>query len=330
MQKNKILTLKFGGACNLSCPHCHCMPLVYTYNPDIIDWINRQQFKRIFLSGGEPFLYFNLMKKIIPKLNVIEYSTTSNGTILTDEIVNFCNQYNISVNISYDGQFGQRDAILPDMRQVKKLNKIGIASVCYHENMNIQQMDIDIRLFLKQNNIKFGNYSRLIPAFVHQTTYAPNIETTREDAKSYVQQIAPLIELGIIHYKNTDNILSLDRAFRFIRRYLKQGPFDKGVVCCNPHHFSMAIDGRFILCPYENKYVGDIYTGIDWDKVQSYIPNRCKKCDLYPICGGNCIANITDNECYIFRCLYRHYKKLLKKYHIDEEELLNRPEWKEE
>lgn len=330
MGKRKKIVLKFGGECNLNCSYCHCMRSHYEYNPDIIKWINDNGIEEVHMCGGEPFLYFDLMKEIIPQLTTVkEFHTTTNGTLLDDEKVDFCNKYNIITAVSIDGGDSKRDlSKLPNYDAVAKIGVNGVSSVFCHGNTDLERMITDARRIGKAYGMMCGISVTNVPAFVHQTEYSPNEETTREDAQSYAAQFGRLIEHGFLNYEPTGSIYSLHAAHAFIRHYINHDPYEVGCRCCNPKNVSLTIDGRFLLCPYGEKFIGDIYTGVDWGLVESYIPERCKGCKFRPICGCSCVANITENECYIFRVLYRHYKKILKKYHINEEELLNRPEWK--
>lgn len=331
MLNNKRIVLKLGGRCNLSCPRCHNIDAKYGFNQDIIGWINKNGIQSIFLSGGEPFLYFNEIKMIIPKLTTVKsFSTTTNGTLLNEEMVCFCNRHNISVSVSYDGPKSQRDGQLPNYKAISRIRRNGLSQVVYHGNIDFNQISIGTKRIGTTYNIQSFMGITNIPAFVHQTKNSPSEDTTKKDAQDYIQQYARRLELGLMSYDPDGSIFSLGAAHAFIRHFINHKPYEVGCRCCNPNNITVTLDGRFLLCPYGDTYVGDIYKGVDWDLVESYIPDKCKRCPFKLLCGPSCIANITDNECYIFRVLYRHYKKLLKKYNIDETALLNRPEWSEE
>lgn len=331
MTKTKKVVLKFGGKCNLTCKHCHCLRTNYEFNPDIIDWINDRETEDLHMCGGEPFLYFDMMKKIIPQLTTIKrFHTTTNGTVLNDEMVDFCNKYGVIVAVSYDGPDSQRTPCLPNYDAVGKIKVNGVSQVFYHGNTDMDKIIFETRKLGKAHGMLAGECVTNIPAFVHQTKDNPNSDTTKEDVDSYIKQYAKHLELGLMNYNPDGSIFSLGAAHAFIRHFINHKPYEVGCRCCNPRNITVTLDGRFLLCPYGDTYVGDIYKGVDWDLVESYIPDKCKTCPFKLLCGPSCIANVTDNECYIFRVLYRHYKKLLKKYNIDETALLNRPEWSEE
>lgn len=325
MTKRKKVVLKLGGMCNLHCKNCHNTAVQYTYNPDIVAWMNGYGVDVLHLSGGEPFLYVDLMKEILPKLKTVQTITvTTNGTLVTDDIAAFCNDYNMNVSVSYDGTDSTRDPMLPNYEAISKIHKNGISSVFYHGNTNIEKIQHDVQRLGRIHDLSCKNNITHVPAFVHQTAQAPNLDTTREDAKRYIQQVGVQLELGFMNYSHhKENRYSLGAVFWFIRHYLDHMPYTIGSRCCNPRNVALAIDGRFLLCPYGTDAVGDIYSGIDWDKVESHIPDACKLCPIRDVCGTACAAQITDNECYIMRCLYRHYKKLITKYGIDEQALLS-------
>lgn len=108
---SRLLNLKLGSKCNLGCSHCHCEPSNFSFNPDIIPYINKQNYQRITFSGGKPLLYINTIKSIVSQLEIKPiYRIVTNGTLLTKEIVNWLNQYDFRVIVSYDGSRSNRDS----------------------------------------------------------------------------------------------------------------------------------------------------------------------------------------------------------------------------
>lgn len=107
-----------GNACNMNCRYCLQHPLVHEslskdINPEIYDFIedvsNENESGRIHLQfyGGEPLIYFPVMQEMIEetkrrKFNCT-YSTISNGRALTDDMVDFFNENEVPVTISWDG-----------------------------------------------------------------------------------------------------------------------------------------------------------------------------------------------------------------------------------
>ena len=107
--------------CNLDCPYCyeHEKPKA-TYDQDIIlkdiDFIinrfKKENFKKIEVnfSGGEPLLNFNVLRTYVERLSEraanyfdIQFSLTTNGTLLSNSVLEFLNEYRFSIQISFDG-----------------------------------------------------------------------------------------------------------------------------------------------------------------------------------------------------------------------------------
>ena len=64
--------------------------------------------KKIELWGGEPLVYWKTLKELIPTLREkfpeVEISTISNGTLMTDEILEFFIRHRICLTFSHDAQ----------------------------------------------------------------------------------------------------------------------------------------------------------------------------------------------------------------------------------
>lgn len=100
--------------CNLQCPYCfHTQSNIdMTFETAdraaqylIVNSVIMQKRPSIGFFGGEPLLQFNnIIKPLVEKYNnIFDWSITTNGTLLTENIIDFCNQYNISVLLSIDG-----------------------------------------------------------------------------------------------------------------------------------------------------------------------------------------------------------------------------------
>ena len=334
MPLEEKLVLKLGGKCNLGCKFCHCVDSSYNYNPDIINYIKDNKIKRLHFCGGEPLLYLDIIQKITDELQlyVNKFFLTTNASLLTMENIFYFNSVNMHVSVSLDEEHANQLSINKldnNYELLRFINNLGVSTVYSNDHKSIEELRSYVdKIFDKYGVIRSADF--ITPAFIHQTKDSPNEDTTIDDAKRYIIEYCKLMEIGFINYikLNKTNIFELGTGYSFIHRFLSHLSYEGYFKCINPHNRTLTLDGRFLLCPYGDTYIGDIYKGIDWKLVESYKPDRCKSCELFDICGSMCIANITDNECYIFRCLYKHYKKLLKKYNIDEEELLSNEQLK--
>ena len=111
--------LMLGNQCNMNCTYCLQHPLVNEpilteIDPEIYDFLCETAYENeghrinIKFYGGEPLLYFKNIKTVVGTLNkrnCVEfvYSIITIGKAMTDEMVKFFNENNISVTLSWDG-----------------------------------------------------------------------------------------------------------------------------------------------------------------------------------------------------------------------------------
>lgn len=316
MQEKTIL-IKLGGRCNLSCKHCHCYSQEFEFNPDIIEYIKTKAPTKIVFSGGEPLLYFETMKHVISNLGQHNYHFVTNGVLLQRYMIEFLRYYDVNVVVSFDGMDSQRTKCDPKFKNLAKLPRHGLAITCYNENMNFEKIFREVGQLQYKNDLCPNYPARgFVPNFVHQTASNPNEQITKETAKMYIVNFCKCLEHDFYLYQCGGLLSRLAFLQRCIDMYSEKN-YTQGVRCCSPNKLNVALDGRLMLCPYGNKYVGNIYSGVDWALVDSCIPVRCRACTLWSMCGNTCVANITEHECYIFKNIYRHYLKLLDKYKVE-------------
>ena len=121
----KRIKIQIGMKCNYSCEYCS--QRFVPRNPDdsftnqeelesqeqIDNFIDRfdsldtNERLHFELWGGEPFLYFDKMKHITKLLHEkypkATYSVITNGSLITDEVIEFLKKYDFDVGFSHDG-----------------------------------------------------------------------------------------------------------------------------------------------------------------------------------------------------------------------------------
>ena len=117
-------------SCNLRCVYCYGEGGEYGHKGNMeektafqaVDWLIDQSGKakkiHIGFFGGEPFLNFPLMQKIVDYARKrthevgkkVDFHATTNGTLLDEKQINFIQDQDISVMISFDGPEEIQDA----------------------------------------------------------------------------------------------------------------------------------------------------------------------------------------------------------------------------
>lgn len=111
------LKIQMGLKCNYSCSYCsqatHIGEGIVSNVDDAVDfmvdldsWLEGSP-SSIELWGGEPLVYWKMIKYLVPELRArfpeAKLSFITNGSLLNDEKVEFIKDYNIIVAMSHDG-----------------------------------------------------------------------------------------------------------------------------------------------------------------------------------------------------------------------------------
>ena len=115
----KTLKIQLGLSCNYECTYCsqRFVPRAGETNPsDVDDFLANieQNLKlgdgsgvKVELWGGEPFVYWKTMKPLVERIRekypAIQFSTITNGSLLTDDKVDWMFDLGFSFAISHDG-----------------------------------------------------------------------------------------------------------------------------------------------------------------------------------------------------------------------------------
>lgn len=117
VHKIQVLKIQMGLACNLSCSYCLQKDQVATatksssadvdiFLKNLDKWLEGRPSK-VELWGGEPFLYWHKIQKLVPALREkwpeIPILIISNGTLINDEILDKIDEWNLQFAISHDG-----------------------------------------------------------------------------------------------------------------------------------------------------------------------------------------------------------------------------------
>ncbi|MFM7655755.1 MAG: radical SAM protein [Paracoccaceae bacterium] len=113
----RILKIQLGLSCNYACSYCSQafqiadatvskLADVEHFLTELDGWISDAP-EKIELWGGEPFLYWAKIKRLIPALAerfpAVAFSIITNGSLLDREKLDFIAEYDIAITISHDG-----------------------------------------------------------------------------------------------------------------------------------------------------------------------------------------------------------------------------------
>lgn len=334
--------LLLGPACNMTCRHCSQMSIKNTFSlkPDsqlnekvilfIKKWLKyKNDFSRIYFWGGEPLLYWETIKQhillfesegIYPK----QYRIFSNGLLLNDEIVDFCNKHNMLFTMSYDAPnpLAVRNAV-PSKENINALLKCKKRSV----NFVFNALNCDpVRGFAMLE--KIFPETVISMGIINVFSDIPKDIYTFKDGQidKALDTLANDIIAGNDPYGN--------RYSFFIKKFILYDLFNKNdfIVCpyppCSPGFISLSFkfNGDIVRCHNDNSVIASIDNTFEeiknkhGDIWKNLIPKKCFSCNVLPICKNRCpIGMFTDDKteyvhCNILRQIYgavmRNHKKL--------------------
>ena len=348
------LILNVTEDCNLACEYC-----VYSGN-----YINRRKHnksnnitencakqaidffcshttnskdKYISLYGGEPFLRFKFVKEIVEYTKKIDsdinFTITSNGTLLNERIIEFLDNNNISLTISLDGPkelhdsyrvyqngMGTFETVMSKIELIKEKfptfysNKLKINSVVSPYNGEIKEISHFFNTpsfdFLKDSSkYSLGLINPAENKFVKEHDYDNYIISFFYTMfKEFLASHITSNELSNINISKSLFIKQIKMLYFRSNRLLSEYDYYWPNGICIPGTRSLFVSskGKFYPCEklydYEDMVIGDIESGFNFNRVSEIINEYCditikdcRKCWAYRLCG-ECFLNIRENK----------------------------------
>lgn len=320
------LTIRLGWKCNGRCAYCSVgMYLNQEFeelaiNDDIYDYIvrwsqsaSRDNIKGLGFYGGEPLLYFDTIKTIIGRLEdderfnkeCIRYRIVTNGVLLSQEIVDFCNEKSVLVTLSYDAPVikGLRDVHIAD-NQIPLFLSLKYRQVQFVYNA-VNARPLISKLFLEK---KFPGTQVRCSVYANYTD-SPKPEFSRFNKTELLMGLEELLR----YYKDRSPDLVFFRVFSVIRRIGKFDieKFNNGQIqCIAGRGVALDLQGNIYMCTNCVEKAADIYDG-DYDtirkKCRQDIARRilpgCRECSYLSVCWVYCPLAYVNNNRYEF-CEY--------------------------
>lgn len=292
-----------GTACNWKCRYClqikeagFNQKLEDSFCENLQDFIIKNNLKidRIDFWGGEPCLFFKQIKKIkeIPSLKDIPSRFVTNGSLLTKEIIDFLNNYNFLVNLSYhEGQLDEHG-----WEQAMFIHNLRVTSLVHAKCLNWD-------IYYQKWKELYQNYGRCLNWYVYNLYNVPNISEyclTTQHIDIYIKyllSIFPLTKISIFYKNALETLINTE--------FSKQKNYQ--CACFNEDVLSIDTLGNQYICHHacsKDFKVGNIFTdGISKFKLNT-LKDKCKTCYLLPYCNGGCMREINDTSCYFLHRLF--------------------------
>lgn len=344
----KALCLHVAHTCNLTCSYCFASQGKYHGDRAVmsfetgkraLDFLIENSGTRRNLEvdffGGEPLMNFDVVKQLTAYARSIEkehnknfrFTLTTNGMLIDDDVIDFCNREMSNVVLSLDGRKEIHDRYRVDYagngsweRIVPKFQKLVEArgDKGYYMRGTFTHANPDFLADIeKMLELGFTELS------MEPVVCAPGDPEglTESDLEIVKDQYEKLAELMLERDKE-------GKPFTFYHYMidLKGGPcIYKRISGCGSGTEYMAVTPWGDLYPChqfvgeEDFKLGDIWNGVDNDKVQQefaecnvYAREECRDCWAKLYCSGGCAANAYHSTGSI-KGVYKNGCELFKK-----------------
>ena len=342
----EILFLEVTERCNLGCGYCvYNEPVKYKRNhgskdmPPVIahsaiDYLEKHSYKRekvaISIYGGEPLLQYPLIKSCVKyagsiiKKREIDFSITTNATLVTPEIAEYFYKNNFNVFASIDGPSDSHNlyrkypkgngSYKDSIRGLKNLisaygesskGKISLSMV-YAPPFSGKRIDRIAELWDEEPWLPKD-------IGIHITYPSSGTIPLTKISKSEIEEDQNLRQWAFDKFKNkyigkgdshpiADSIMNRNFA-QLMQRSLFHESFDRYTMngCCLPgvKRLYVSVDGNFHVCERiatDAPTIGNIYSGIDLDVVKKVYIDGYEEISL-PLCS-TCWAVRLCSSCY--------------------------------
>ncbi|MEG6551776.1 radical SAM protein [Desulfocurvibacter africanus] len=325
-QPVSIVFLMLGHECNLSCVYCMqagtlrkkskgSIPQMQGQPDKIIPFLralaeDQKETLTVQFYGGEPLLYFATIRSVVEALEDlpnVAFSTISNGTLISPAIVDFLNEKNFHVAISWDGLNVEETRgvdvlrVNPDILDIKSLGISVVLSARAYPLDVLKPLEVHDREYALRHDgrnigvnfdtiFDFGGLPReLLEVDLHRLS-GEMCMLAAEYGKSLagVEHNAQMARLAAKYVNQIRNTLGFCEGIQEYRR--------GSCACGNGYKIlNLDLDGNLYRCHNTGEKVGTIDNsyGKILDTVIALDPTRdnckvCKDCPVVTICECGC------------------------------------------
>ena len=335
----KALCLHIAHDCNLSCKYCFAEEGLYhgkkaelmpfEVGKQALDFLVKNSGSRRNLEvdffGGEPLLNWQVVKDLVAYGRSLEkeydknfrFTLTTNGVLLNDEVMEFCNREMGNVVLSIDGRKEIHDMMRPFQRGDGSYDIVTPKFQKFADSRN--QEKYYARGTFTRNNLDFSkDVLHLADLGFKQISVEPVVAPENEDYALREEDLPKLFEEYDNLAKEIVKRHGTDKEFNFFHFMidLEGGPcVYKRLSGCGSGTEYMAVtpSGELYPCHQfvgnDGFKMGDVWKGIENTDLQTefkgcnvYSREKCRSCFAKYYCSGGCAANAYHFEGNIRGC----------------------------
>jgi len=310
------LFVMMGIGCNFKCRYCMQHPLLTQpvcgprVSPELLSYLQNlppfdpehpENKYTVTLYGGEPLLYWDTIKQMVEALGStgrFHLGMVSNGSLLTDDKVDYMNQHRMGFTVSNDGprtaEFRGRN-VLEEPEILERLQRLVIPftieavytagsydlaeSLAYWKDKGVDSDRVQLGLIMDTGNLPSDLVNFNLDAL---QTVADGME---ERLYQSLTTNTPTPEMGI-----ANGYIWRMRSVTEDEDLLKEPKCG-----CGYHTLNMDLQGNCYLCHNSPIKIGTIQDSYETlvEAYKTYDPyttsEECQSCPVVTLCGGGCL-----------------------------------------
>jgi uncharacterized protein len=334
----KRLRIQLGLKCNMRCAYClQRHEQKYAVRTSLADaqafianldtWLVGSP-EKIEFWGGEPMLYWPKIKFLVEQLHAkfpkAFYVMVTNGTLLTEEVIDYAERFNIAIGISHDGpgQYLRGKDPLEDPKLVDLIKRLIARRPGYVSfNPVIHAGNYDILALVDWFKARFGDDVNVTAESVvtmhgDGDVYAKGAltdEQLRELQRNIILSVIDGRGLTIGTFAKT-----IDHFLRTVRFGRPSSAMHQGCGMDQEDQLALDLRGNVVSCNGAGAK-GEHYGGNvrDFDAVRikpcwhwSY-REECASCPVLQVCGGSCMCLEGANWYHSCNAHFHYYLGLM-------------------
>lgn len=320
-----IIILQITHGCNLRCKYCYADFVKHGRAPvymseevgeRAIDFFiensGARKVVKVSFFGGEPLLNFKLMKHLVQyarsreKGKEFRFDITTNGVLLTEEVIKYLSDNDFRMIISFDGPEkihddvrvfpsgrGSHRIILENIKKAMAFpiwNRTTIRGTFTNRHLEIsKQIDYLFDQGFRNISVEPAEEELENPYAIREEHLPGLAREYQQSVRSYLQRIRNGKASYFFHF--------IDTLKQIKFRRLKQDVCGAGM-----GYIAISYDGDIYPCHrldgLEEWKIGDVFNGIEEEKRKIWKTTRdvdsneiCRACWAKYLCGGRCRAN---------------------------------------
>jgi len=300
-----VLTLNMTYACNFACEYCFEGESTRSYSSmnestaelAIVWFLNQLGDKggKIIFTGGEPLLNFKVIKKVVhlTKCNNISYLIKTNGSLITDKVLEYLVTNDIELSLSLDGNKYVND------KHRKQKNGVGSYDEIYKVLETVRTI---YPAYINRIYVNAVVTNETINYIAKSDEFLTSLSLSGYSIKPVMHQDLNLDKIGIEEYVS-----------KYYWPALMKQSNGTNVKICGIGHKQVCVDWDgtiypcYRLCGQKEYIIGSIYDENSYlqknpqlEKIyQRESSNQCENCYAKTVCVSGCYADKLNYEnCY--------------------------------